>query len=303
MMVSAGGTTTDFGNGGQTSGEAKFINNNGQVAGNLGNYAFYLPAGTSLTSTLVNGVSLNGATNSVVDGINGVGQVIGESSYTDSHGFYQSTQHAFIYTPGTTPVITDIGTFVQDEVGASKPFAINGSYVVGQADIPVVGDPSTDSGFHHAFLYDATSSALTDLTPLTPFSNSAAVAVNSLGDAVGCLSNSSVDCAKFYSTTTSLSLALDAFVYLHTGQMYDLNDPSLGIMNGTDFYHLITAVGINDSGLIVGTGLTTTSTKPQAYALSLYPIIQVSTVPEPSSLFPIAALAALACIRRRRAAN
>ncbi len=264
---------------------ADYINNNagtgsagsGQVAGSTITLAYYLPnSGDTLSSAV--SIGLTGATTSTATGINESGQVIGESNISGS-----ATQHAFLYTPGTTPVMTDLGTLIQsgpNYVGSSEALATNDSgEVVGESEY--ASSPGVDSGHHEAFMYTGTT--MTPLGLLPGYTDSVANAINDVGMIVG--------------TDTNGSLS-DAFIYMN-GQLTDLNTllPPLNPY----FTKLLTATGINDdNGVyeVIGQGMTVSGAK-DAYVLN---ISAANPTPEPSTMLTMALglmLCAAGFIKRR----
>ena len=167
--------------------------------------------------------TLPGGTLSFGYGINQSGQVVGESAVNSGATIY----HAFLYSGS----MSDLGTLGGTSSGA---YGINASgQVTGFSGI-------ASSGAQHAFIY-STNAGMSDLGTLGG-SGSTGNGINSSGQVVG----------DSYITGNS---ADHAFLY-SGGAMYDLNTLAV---NGqlADFSYLQIAKGINDSGWIVGSGVTT----------------------------------------------
>lgn len=278
----------DVGTLGSAFAQINFVNDSSQFAGNTDSLAFY---GTDLSSSnplvSADAISLTGATTSTAAGISASGQVIGKSNFSGSG----STEHGFLYTPGSTPVITDLGTLISDGgsgfIGSSDAEAINSSGdIIGESDYATAGNPGVDSGHHHAYLY--ANSVMTDLGTLTGFTDSVADAINTSGVIVGtaCISTG---CTSPNSGTS------EAFIYINN-QMIDLT--SL-LPDNTVFTDLLTATGINDSDEVIGQGITASGQKDAyVFAVSLDP-----PAPEPSTMASMALgllLCAVLMKRRRR---
>jgi probable HAF family extracellular repeat protein len=128
--------------------------------------------------------------------------------------------HAFIYTPGGNPLITDLGTLLGGTI--SQGYGINASgQVTGWADT---------GGVLHAFLYSG--GTMTDLDPQGTLSQG--LAINASGQVVG----------NFLSGTR-------AFLYSPGKGMIDLNEL---LPSGSSWQFLSNALSINDSGQITGYG-------------------------------------------------
>jgi probable HAF family extracellular repeat protein len=263
----------DLGTGGGSVAEALFINDSGNIAGNTnrlanGTAAFYSSDGNSM-----NLISLGG-TSAQAKAMNASGQVVGVSG-TASGPF----NHAFLYTPGTSAVLTDIGT-LNNYNGASIATAINSSgEVVGQSDVSF--------GVSHAFSCVVVGGICqkTDLGTLNNgVGNSSAAAINDIGEIVG--------------TASVTGGGMDPFVWIN-GQMIDLNSV---LPANSGFSKLLTATGINNQGVIIGQGLTTnctlTTCATDAYVLTFTGF----QVPEPSTvtLMTVACLGGAFFVLRRR---
>ena len=264
---------------GGASAYAEYINNNGQIAGisgtGGGTQAFYLDSpGAAITPS--SNITLGG-TNSSVNGINSSGWVIGQSQLSTG-----TNQQAFVYEPGTTPQLFNLGS-LNGTTGSSSAKAINSSgQVVGQTDVNVGG-----TNYKQAYLaqYQYSSSlgtftwVMTDIGTLdNGVGNSLAVAINNSGAIVG--------------TSTNTTGGTDPFLYLN-GNMIDLNDPAL--LAGTGYTQLLSVTGINDNGQIIGRG-TTTSGATDAFILTYS---SVTPVPEPSTFRAIALTLVMCCITRK----
>jgi probable HAF family extracellular repeat protein len=159
---------------------------------------------------------------SIATGINNKGQIVGFSEVGESPG-----GHAFIWENGS---MTDLGTLDNKDPGTgSYGMAINDhGHVVGTA-----------FGFNvhpHAFLYS--NGAMQDLGALDAY-QSVATGLNEQGEVIGVLSY----------FDDSANQTDEAFVY-RNGEMQKLQaliDPAAG-------WALRQAVGINESGQIVGAG-------------------------------------------------
>ena len=198
-------------------------------------------------------------------GLNSSGQVVGQA-HTKS-----GEPHAFLYSGGK---MTDLGTLGGKD---SSGLAINDA---GQ----VVGAASTASGFQHAFLYSG--GKMIDLTPGAP--NAIARAINASGQVVGDTTNG----AFLYSGGRTVSLTglvgangINDFgaVVGHGGSS---GDHALLFINGkvTDLNSVLpdhsgwvleNATAINNKGQLVGYG---TNPSGASHAFLLTP------VPEPSTL-------------------
>lgn len=241
-----------------------FINNNGQIAGNSNaSQAFFAANYQSALQAITLGGSGSTAT-----GMNSSGQVVGQSSTSSS-----PTQVAFIYTPGTGA--QNIGTQwsgINTYYGASDALAVNDYGVAaGQAYVSATN--------YHAVIFSQVSGnyVMTDLGTLNNGAgNSTATAINNNGWVVG--------------TATNSTGGTDPFLYLN-GQMIDLNSPQF--LAGTGFSSLISVTGINNSGEIIGQGITTGGVK-DGYVLLYQDITTASATPEPSTLV-LAMLGLLPC--------
>ncbi len=174
-------------------------------------------------------------------GINSSGQITGSSALAS--GF---AGPAFLYSSGS---LTDLGTLGGQ---SSTGYAINDAgQVVG------VSDTGGDPYYEHAFSYS--NGVMTDLGTLGG-NSSAAYAVNRMGQIVG---------------TTNTGEADVAFVY-YGGIMYDLNS----LLPANSGWIVTNAVGINDSGQIIGEGYYGGSSGPSYF---LFDPGSDSATPEPST--------------------
>jgi probable HAF family extracellular repeat protein len=293
------------------------INNSGQITGtaysgadpSLPYHAFLYTAGT------MQDLQTLGGANSGALGINDNGQVAGYSDLAASVGQPVVTQ-AFLYSGG---VMKSLGSLIDG--GSSDGTGINDlGAVVGDSAAPITNPPAkhvvvfsggnitdlgnNDSGqitgsyylannSNHAYIY--TAGTLNDLGTLGG-ANSAAVAINSAGEAVGVADlgggvshafifdgtmhdlgsvgggNSSAaglnDLGQVVGSST-VSGASHAFLY-SAGSMLDLNS----LIDPTSGWTLSTANAINDLGQITGTGIF--DGQQRAYVLT--------HVPEPAGL-------------------
>jgi probable HAF family extracellular repeat protein len=237
------GSMTKLFNAGAT---ALGINDANQVVGNMTvgfvSHAFLYGGGTV---TDLNSQVGGGSTGSMATGINGGGQVIGQSS-----------GGAYLWTPttpqGTTGTIVNLGSLLGSSI--SSAWGIND---LGSA----VGSFNNSQGNAHAFSY--ISGTVNDLGTLGGLT-STAYGINDAGQIVGTSVFVSGDSGRDH-----------AFLY-ETGTMLDLNNL---IVPGSDFSLLNYAEAINDRGQIVGYGTTTAG---DIHGFLLNP--NTPAVPEPSSL-------------------
>lgn len=206
--------------------EGHGINDKGQITGNafvgLGSpHAFV----TDIGSNALRDLGTLGGSESYGMGINSGGQVTGYSEITPIGGDLIGDRHAFIMING---VMTDLGTLVGYPLSGfwSEGRAINDS---GQ----VTGYADRADTFSHAFVTDAITHKMTDLSTIPGYYSSVGNDINNNGQVTG----------------TSSDLEDHAFVTVD-GAMTDLNrliPPNSGwVLNNGN--------GINDSGQIVGTG-------------------------------------------------
>ena len=257
-----------------TTGVLRGVNNSGLAVGssNNGQVAVTYQIGTSTTITSL-APALGGAAYSNALAVNNSGQIVG------NFGTSGSSNQLFRYSTATG-VLESLGTLGGTSVGGGDAnagaFGINDS-----GQIAGFGRFSAATT-NHAFLYDNTS--LKDLGTLGG-TISAAYGLNTAGAVVG---------ASQYSTTVTTGLnSYHAFIY--NGSLIDLNTPANLAGSGFISYNL--AFGINDSGWIVGQGITASGAN---HAFLLKP--NVPGVPEPSSVLAlgVGVLGAGAMVRRRR---
>jgi len=250
------GVMSDLGTLGGTSSDAFALNDSGQVAGsastahNAATHAF-LYSGGGMVDLGTLGV---GGTSSSAAGINNSGQVVGTASTA-----YDATAHAFLYSGGA---MSDLGT-----LGGYDSFAydINNK---GQ----VVGNSFLRRSPQHAFLYSG--GVMNDIGILLGDNiQSNAVAINDNGQVAvgggaflysdGVMTN--LNTGAYWSWSVQGMNNKGQLVGIHRGYgfahavlysdgtLVDLNDQ---LVSNDAYLSLISAVGINDAGQIVGYGLT-----------------------------------------------
>ena len=211
------GAITDLGTLGGSTSVAFSINSSGKVVGDSDTLSSSIHA-TLWNNGAITDLGTLGGSNSSASYINSSGQIVG---YSSTQGDLSS--HATLWNNGT---ITDLGTLGGS---TSQALSINSS---GQ----IVGYSSTqgDLSFHATLWNNGT---ITDLGTLGG-STSFARAINSSGQIVGL-------------SSTPGNLSSHATLW-NNGTITDLNS----LLNSNDAnagWVLIRAVGINDSGSIVGT--------------------------------------------------
>ncbi len=222
------------------------INNAGLIVGASSGTpgdAFFATTGGSATD-LYSDFGLTTNNGSMANGINASGAVVGY--------FYDSKYngHAFLYSGGT---VTDLTSSLSKSASANVQ-AIVSSEATGINDSgEVVGYGNTSTGYWHdyAFLYTGgTNGTAVGLGVPTGYSStaySAANAININGDVVG-----------YVSYNNANSKDTHAFLY-SGGTMTDLGTFS-GLTGGTS-----AALGINESGQIVGDASNTVGGAPDAF--------------------------------------
>lgn len=297
----SGGTMHDIGLLSGNSAYAFGINNSGQIVGYAATsggatHAFLYSGGT------MHDLGTFGGANSYAYNINDSGQIVGYAQTT-------TTTHAFLDSGGS---MQDLGTLGG---GASEGFDISNS---GE----IVGHGWTSgNGGDQPFLHSGSGSltAADCIGPLSGGTNGVARAVNNSGQAVGWAdTNGGLENAFLYNGTMhdlgtlggTESWATDinnsgqivgyslvsggfdhAFVY-SDGFMQDLNN----LIPSTSRWTLVEALGNNDSGQIVGIGISPSGRTVEAFLLT--------PIPEPSSFALLAVggvgLVAYAWRRKRR---
>ncbi len=212
------GTVTDLGTlPGFTNSRAWGINDSGQAVGYVGDTSFR--AALFSNGTVTDLGTLPGLTYSKAYNINNSGQAVGFAS--DVQGF---SVRAVLFSNGT---VTDLGTLPGFTGGVANSIN-NSSQAVGYA---YNGDFSP---FHAALFSNGT---VTDLGTLPGFTSSVANSINNSGQAVGYASNNVA--------VTPVRAAL-----FSNGTVTDLNS----LVDTATGWVLLQALGINDSGQIVGNG-------------------------------------------------
>ena len=288
-----------------TSGVLRGINDNGLAVGysNTGNTAVtyqYQSSGGATTLTSL-APALGNPAVSQAYGVNNSGQIVGY--YGPTAGSNQ------VYTYNTaTSTLTNLGTLG----GVSATSDANGGGYGINASGQIACYSKTSTGALHAAYYNGAGSgqgSLLDLGTLIPGSNaptgsgagtSTAYSINTQGDIVG---NSNF----VGGPAGNVIGAFHAYVYKHgstigydpangnTSSLIDLNLVTTNLA-AAGFNTLNLAYSINDSGWIVGQGVTTSG---QSHAFLLKP---VSSVPEPGSIALLMGLGVSgAALLRRRA--
>jgi len=186
-------------------------------------------------------------------GINDSGQIIGTFATPDPNSPANNKFDAYIYDSGT-------GTWT--DLGQGTGYAINASgQVTGALDVvTVAGDTDTITGTY-AFLYSH--GTTTNLGRLTGGKNSAGLAINATGHVVG---------------SSDLMGSSTTHAFLYNGGMNDLNT----LISATDplkpYITLTSAVGVNDSLLIVANGVDSRTSQAHAYLFQA-PLLQIAPGP------------------------
>jgi probable HAF family extracellular repeat protein len=307
----SGGIMQDLGTLGGNLSNATAINNAGQIVGNsltitrVGqvSHAFLYSGGIMQDLGTLAGPS-GVAQESTANGINDLGQIVGQSTSSDF-----GLNHAFLYTGG---IMTDLGSLIVTQ-GASSATGINDTgQIVGQSTI-VAG---SGGGNMHAFV-DTVGGSMQDLGTLGG-NSSFANAINAAGQIAGdsntagvngagpqhvILASASggplVDLGAFNGSSTCFALGINAagdivgsaqsavlgsaFLY-HNGAFLNLEN-----LIDTPGWVLDSATGINDKGQIVGDGTITVNGIAQQHAFLLNPEGVSASAPEPGTLGLLAA--------------
>lgn len=267
---------------------AQAVNDAGTVAGEshalgrwnrafmsaMGPYGQYYPVA----------MGANGGATSDATAINNHGTVVGWSDVAT-----QWRNHAFVGTPrndiGTLGGLNSAATGINDKGQVVGWSTIATGYVP-----PAHPNGYYDPGAIHAFLYQ--NGKMTDLGTLPGFKDSAAEAINASGQIVGQLAfNSSVDPAR----SLRLSAIHAALFFANGGSPTDLNS----LLPPGSGWVLNDAVGINDSGHIIGYG--TYQGQTHAYLLALPTQGLPSPAPEPPALAIFGLTGSAFLLLRRRA--
>ncbi|QOV90286.1 hypothetical protein [Humisphaera borealis] len=263
-----GGGLTDLGTFGGPDSFAAGLNASGNVTGTAidgsnASRAFFFN-GTSKTN-----LGTLGGSFSIGTAINDSDQVVGSSQDEDEFG----PEHAFLWQSGT---MTDLGTLSTVGSDYSKALAINSS---GQ----IAGESNTATGELHAFR--RTDGALIDMGVVSGDSYSSARGINDAGLITGksgrITNNVTLERIFLFNGTTMTNLGrlsgdnvaqgndvnAGGVVVGYSANNSDLVDQRAVLHNGTSLVDLNTlidagsgwflteATGINDSGVIVGTGV------------------------------------------------
>lgn len=195
---------------------------NGQIAGN------YLPSnavkhrcfvGDARTGETQDIGTLPRGDDCVAYGINASGQVVGASTV----GEIDDPYHAFSWRDGT---ITDLGT-LPGGTGSSAAAVNDAGHIVGNSTLP-------NSAFHHAVLWK--DGVITDIGNSPRYFDSEALAVDNKDVAVG--------------RAQRVGLSRTQAVMFEGGRVLPLGQ----MVTNLGAWQLSEATGINDSGVIVGSG-------------------------------------------------
>jgi probable HAF family extracellular repeat protein len=232
-IVESGGVMTDLGtlDGAAAGSEALAINGSGQIAGwstapgATGNHAF-----ADLNGSMVDLGTIDGGTDSVANGINNAGVVIGNSDTASSD------EHGFVYQNGT---ITDVGTLGGPD---SSVNAINDNGLV-------TGSSQDAADTSHPFVYSNGK-----MTSLGTYNiDTTPQAINDNGVIVG----------TTYGVNAADDPFTDAFIY-ENGTFQDLNS----LIPAGSGWQLSDAVAITLGGEILVDATNTTTGQDHALLLT-----------------------------------
>jgi probable HAF family extracellular repeat protein len=256
-FIYSGGTLTDLSALSPTVASLGYaINSSGQVAGFAGTGAALFSDGTTTSIS-----SLLNAYFSYAYGISDNGLVVGYAG-TKPNNYH----HAFLYSAGT---VTDLGTFPEGSLSHAYGVNTNGQ-VVGYAD--------TASGTH-AFVYS--NGVMSDLGTMTGSGFSEAIAINNKGQIAGYSSAPPGGATKafLYSNGVMQNLGAPPGAWATRAMAINNNGQIVGVSYTTNAtnraflfndgvivdlntllpsgsgWTLLVAEGINDSGQIVGCGI------------------------------------------------
>lgn len=215
----------------------------------------------------------NGGATSSATAINHQGTVVGWSDVAT-----QWRNHAFVGTPSHD--IGTLGGLNSEATGINDKGQVVGWSTIATGYVPPAHpDGYFDPGAKHAFLYQ--NGQMTDLGTLPGYQASAAKAINALGQIVGDSTSSFGQHAAFFNATGGPPTDLNSLLPPNSGWVLD------------------DAVGINDSGQVIGYG--TYHGDPHAYLLALPAQGLPSPAPEPPALAVFGLVSSALCLLRRRA--
>ncbi len=241
-----GGSITSLGSVGTAGSYASAINDSGVAVGRSWNVTNTGIDPASYSGGSVTSLSTGGGFSGGAGGINANGDIVGgiESAGTN-------ITDLFLYHNG---VLSDLGN-----MGGGGTFSEAFGTAINNSGLIVGSGNLSEQGPDHAFYYSG--GAFHDMGTLNGGYQSGASGVNSSGEIVG------------YSWLGNNGNNTAAFLYAN-GSMIDLNT----LLPNNSGWQLATANGINDSGLIVGTG--TINGQTHGYILDRG---QASATPEPGS--------------------